>query len=217
MSDDGQRKVDAQEWNPVRAVVATTSPHRGFLFRAPGDGNVEERAVREAGAGVSLSRRALWRTGVVALVCVATGREAMPALAAETASAPSAQSARQGKQIAKTALKYKGTRHVWGGNTPKGFDCSGFTQYVVKKVLGIDIGQTVKGQWHFGDRVAQRKLREGDLVFFSNTFEKGLSHVGIYLGNGRFIHAENENTGVVISDLGSDYYSSHYHGARRLT
>jgi hypothetical protein len=176
----------------------------------------EEIAHRVAPAGIGVTRRAVCRAGLVATVFVAMGG-AMPAPAAERAANPSAESARQGKQIAKTALKYKGTRYVSGGNTPKGFDCSGFTQYVVKKVLGIDIGQTVKGQWRFGDRVPQRKLREGDLVFFANTFEKGLSHVGIIVGKDRFIHAENEKTGVVISDLDSDYYSAHYRGARRLT
>ena len=56
----------------------------------------------------------------------------------------------------------------------------------------------------------------GDLVFFENTFERGLSHVGIYLEHGRFIHAENEQTGVIVSRIDSDYYAAHYYGARRL-
>lgn len=121
-----------------------------------------------------------------------------------------------GEQLARTGLKYRGSQYVLGGNTPRGFDCSGFTQYVVKKVLGTDIGPTVPGQWQHGSKVAKGKWRAGDLVFFENTFEQGLSHVGIYVGEGRFVHAENEQTGVVVSDIASDYYASHYKGARRL-
>lgn len=121
-----------------------------------------------------------------------------------------------GQQLAKTGMKYRGSPYVLGGHSPRGFDCSGLTQYVVQKVLGIDIGPTVPGQWRFGRRVAQGKWQAGDLVFFENTFEQGLSHVGIYVGAGRFVHAANEQTGVVVSELASDYYTSHYKGARRL-
>jgi len=130
--------------------------------------------------------------------------------------AEQAVAAQSGRRIAKTALRYKGAPYKWGGNTPNGFDCSGFTQYVVRKAIGLDIGQSVPGQWRFGSRVAKGRWRAGDLVFFENTFEPGLSHVGIYLGNNRFIHAENRNTGVVIDDIRSDYYARHYYGARRL-
>lgn len=124
---------------------------------------------------------------------------------------------KSGQQLAKTGLKFRGTPYVMGGHSPRGFDCSGLTQYVVKKVIGTDIGPSVPGQWQFGAPVASGKWRPGDLVFFENTFERGLSHVGIYVGNGRFVHAQNEETGVLISELASDYYTSHYAGARRLT
>jgi cell wall-associated NlpC family hydrolase len=67
-----------------------------------------------------------------------------------------------------------------------------------------------------GSPVSRSDLQPGDLVFFDDTFRNGLSHVGIYIGNGQFVHAENESTGVVISDLDSDYYSSRFYAARRL-
>lgn len=121
-----------------------------------------------------------------------------------------------GQQLAKTGLKQRGSPYLLGGHSPQGFDCSGLTQYVVQKVLGTDIGPTVPGQWQFGSRVAHGKWRAGDLVFFENTFEPGLSHVGIFVGEGRFVHAANEQTGVIVSELASDYYASHYKGARRL-
>ena len=118
--------------------------------------------------------------------------------------------------VVKEAQKYKGTKYVMGGESPRGFDCSGFTWYVYQKVTGTDIGRTVKAQWSQGQSVSKGSVNPGDIVFFKNTFEHGLSHCGISLGGNKFIHAENENTGVVISELDSDYYSDHYAGARRI-
>ena len=80
----------------------------------------------------------------------------------------------------------------------------------------MDISRGVEEQWHHGHSVAQGKWQPGDLVFFKNTFEPDLSHVGIFVRKDTFIHAENEKNGVVISSLESDYYRKHYAGARRL-
>lgn len=122
----------------------------------------------------------------------------------------------KGKKVVRKAKKYKGAKYVWGGASPKGFDCSGFTWFVYKKAVGIDIGRTVKAQWKQGRKVRKGKWKPGDLVFFKNTFEKGLSHNGIVINEQEFIHAENERTGVIISRLDSDYYTKHYKGARRI-
>ena len=121
-----------------------------------------------------------------------------------------------GRAVVRVAKKYKGAKYEWGGASPKGFDCSGFTWYVYQKATGLDISRGVKAQWKRGRSVKKSKWKPGDVVFFKNTFEKGLSHNGIYIGGDEFIHAENERTGVVISSLKSDYYSRHYAGARRL-
>jgi cell wall-associated NlpC family hydrolase len=126
------------------------------------------------------------------------------------------QASGSGKDVVRFAQKYKGSRYKLGGESPKGFDCSGFTWYVYNKAAGMEIGRVVKDQWKRGKSVSRGDLKDGDLVFFKNTAEKGLSHVGISLGGSKFIHAENENTGVVISSVDSDYYSKHYAGARRL-
>ena len=163
----------------------------------------------------SISRRDVLRSLAGIAAAVPAVSIAPAALAAEPDAVEGA-SRREGERIARFALRYKGTRYVSGGNSPKGFDCSGFTQFVVRKTVGIDIGQSVPPQWRFGDRVAKGRWRAGDLVFFENTFGRGLTHVGIYLDNDRFIHAENERTGVVISRIDSDYYAKHYYGARRL-
>jgi cell wall-associated NlpC family hydrolase len=88
--------------------------------------------------------------------------------------------------------------------------------FVVKKTLGIDITHDMFTQYEMGQEVGQGELQAGDLVFFKNTFRRGLSHTGIYIGGGEFIHAENESTGVVISALNSDYYGSRWYGAVRL-
>jgi cell wall-associated NlpC family hydrolase len=127
-----------------------------------------------------------------------------------------ADAAGNGRAVVRVAKKYKGARYKSGGASPKGFDCSGFTWYVYKKATGKEITRGVDEQWKHGRSVGRGKWRPGDLVFFENTFERGLSHVGIYISGDDFIHAENEKTGVVISSLDSDYYRKHYAGARRL-
>ncbi len=123
-----------------------------------------------------------------------------------------------GRAVARFARRFEGKRYVVAGNTPKkGFDCSGLTMFVVKRKLGMDITQSVSQQWKFGKRVKYGRWEPGDLIFFRNTYGKGLSHVGISLGGNKFIHAENEKTGVVITDISkSDYYQKHYAGAKRL-
>ena len=121
-----------------------------------------------------------------------------------------------GREVVRVAQKYKGAKYTWGGASPKGFDCSGFTWYVYKKATGMDITRGVEEQWQFGRSVGRGDWQAGDMVFFENTFERGLSHVGIYMSGDEFIHAENEQTGVIISSLNSEYYSKHYAGARRL-
>jgi len=116
--------------------------------------------------------------------------------------------------IIATAKKYIGVPYVWGGSTPEGFDCSGLVQYVFKQ-HGITLNRTTKTQYQHGTFVAKSNLQPGDLVFFQNTYTTGISHVGIYIGNGDFIHASSSK-GVMISNLSNNYWSGHYYGARRV-
>ena len=113
-----------------------------------------------------------------------------------------------------TAKKYIGVKYVWGGTSPTGFDCSGFVQYVFKQ-HGITLNRTVVTQYQHGTAVSRSNLQPGDLVFFQNTYTTGLSHIGIYIGNGEFIHASSSQ-GVTISQLSNNYWNSHYHSARRV-
>lgn len=118
------------------------------------------------------------------------------------------------QQIVNNAKKLLGTPYVWGGTTPKGFDCSGFVQYVMN-LSGIQLPRTTTDQYTVGTYVSKRDLQPGDLVFLQNTYRAGISHVGIYIGDGKMIHASSSK-GVVTSDLSNSYYTKHYYGARRV-
>ncbi|MDR3587323.1 MAG: NlpC/P60 family protein [Desulfosporosinus sp.] len=110
------------------------------------------------------------------------------------------------------ALSLQGVPYVFGGTSRSGFDCSGYTQYVFKG-SGISLPRTAAEQFKVGSSVNREQLQLGDLVFFS-TYAPGASHVGIYIGGGRFVAASN--TDVCISNLDSGYYMSSYLGARRV-
>lgn len=117
-----------------------------------------------------------------------------------------------GQAIIASAQKYMGVPYVWGGATPKGFDCSGFTQYVMKE-NGIQIPRTAAEQYAAGTPVDKANLKVGDLVFFT-TYKPGASHVGFYMGNGKFIHASSGADQVTVSSLDENYYVEHYIGSR---
>jgi len=113
-----------------------------------------------------------------------------------------------------TAYKYIGVPYSYGGTTTSGFDCSGFTQKVFKD-LGINLSRTTSSQYAQGTTVAKSNLAVGDLVFF-NTSGKGVSHVGIYVGSGKFVHTSSSK-GVMVSGLSDSYWSPRYYGAKRIT
>lgn len=120
-----------------------------------------------------------------------------------------------GSQILSKAQQYLGTPYVYGGASPAGFDCSGFVYYVLKS-LGYSPYRTPADQYRHGNFVAKNQLQPGDIVFFANTYGNGISHVGIYAGNGQFIHSPNSRSVVSYADLTSGYWSNHYYGARRV-
>lgn len=137
-------------------------------------------------------------------------------LASTSLTTDSTGAAGNGQPIVDFALSYLGYPYAAGGNSPYGFDCSGFTQFVILNTLGIDIGHAVEGQPAWGSYVEWDALQPGDLVFFQNTYRAGISHASIYIGDGQIIHAENDVTGVTVSWVWSDYYGPRYWGARRL-
>ena len=115
--------------------------------------------------------------------------------------------------LSNLALKFLGTPYRWGGTTPAAFDCSGFTRYIYTK-LGIKLPRTAREQYKTGQVVKSGNWKPGDLIFFD--MMKGyVSHVGMYLGNLRFIHACSPKTGVRIDSLTKHKYKKCYVGARR--
>ncbi|GEL76202.1 C40 family peptidase [Tenuibacillus multivorans] len=121
------------------------------------------------------------------------------------------ESTPQSNSVIQTARSYMGSPYVWGGESPSGFDCSGFLQFVFSK-HGKSVPRTVDGIWYSSKPVDQPSI--GDLVFFE-TYKPGPSHAGIYLGDGQFIHAGVSN-GVTISNVNDTYWQSRYLGSRRV-
>jgi cell wall-associated NlpC family hydrolase len=147
--------------------------------------------------------------------------EAAPRPAAAAAAKPSAPAAPEmavgggGATLVANAMKYVGYRYVFGGTSPAGFDCSGFVYYIHNR-SGWPVGRGMWQQYNGGARIAMNALQPGDTVFFANTYMPGLSHDGIYIGSGQFVHASDERSGVTVSSLWSGYWQAHYVGATRL-
>lgn len=117
--------------------------------------------------------------------------------------------------IIPTAKRKLGTRYVYGAMGPYKFDCSGFTSYVFK-AKGVCLPRKASAQYQRGERVSRNNLKEGDLVFFDTDNRRNcISHVGIYAGNNKFVHASSGARKVVVSNLDKDFYSKRYRGARR--
>jgi len=118
-----------------------------------------------------------------------------------------------GEDITMYSMKFLGVGYRWGGDTPAGFDCSGFTLFTLAH-FGIHVGRTSYDQYRDGTSVSENELIPGDLVFF-NTDGPGASHVGIFIGSGKFVSAAG--SGIRIDSINDPYYwSSHYVGARRV-
>lgn len=113
------------------------------------------------------------------------------------------------------AKTFQGYPYVYGSNGPSSFDCSGFVQYVYKH-FGYSLSRSSKTQANDGVAVSKSNLQPGDILIFKNTAKTEIGHVGIYIGNGQFIHASNPKTGVTISSLSSASYQQRYVTARRI-
>jgi len=122
------------------------------------------------------------------------------------------------QKLLEDAKYFKGGKYVWGGTTPEGFDCSGYVQYLYKK-HDINLPRTAWEQSKKGQIVERDNLQKGDLLFFLTDKKRGIpiTHVGIYIGNGNFIHAASKKKGIIISPLTHGSYAKTYVSARRVT
>src|SRR5690606_11327338 len=121
-----------------------------------------------------------------------------------------------GQEIASTALDFLGINYRYGGENPNtGFDCSGLVSYVDEKSLGLKLPRQSAQMASFGESVKRSQLEEGDLVFF-NTRGARFSHVGIYLGDNKFVHAPRTGAVVRVEDMTVSYWKKRYNGARRI-
>jgi cell wall-associated NlpC family hydrolase len=119
-----------------------------------------------------------------------------------------------GADVADLAQQYVGSPYRWGGASPAGFDCTGFVMWVYSQ-FGIGLPHNEAGQLASGASVSADDLQPGDVLVFVNTYRRGLSHVGIYVGNGQFVHAVDERQGVLVSNLWDGYWGPRLVGASR--
>lgn len=129
--------------------------------------------------------------------------------------AEAASSSAIGDQIVAYAKQFLGVPYVYGGNGPNCFDCSGFTKYVYAH-FGVTLNRTATDQLANGTSVSKSQLQPGDLVFFRANTTKPVSHVGIYIGNGQFIHASTNTYSVQIDRLDTGYYAGVYVYGRHI-
>ena len=123
-----------------------------------------------------------------------------------------------GNRVVRYAKRWLGSRYVWGASRPGAFDCSGFTQFVMRHAKGRAIPRISRRQAYYGKYVSRRNLRAGDLIFFDTSHRRRgyVNHVGIYIGGSKFIHASSAKHRVVITSLNKPFYSSRFMWGRRI-
>ena len=120
------------------------------------------------------------------------------------------------KDIANKALSYRGMPYVFGASSPsRGFDCSGLIYYILRQ-RGYNPPRVAAGYRNYGTAVARKDLKVGDLLLFANTYKRGISHIGIYIGNNNFVHAASTRQGVRTDSLSTKYFARKYYSARRV-
>ena len=214
---------------PAMPIFSPLDRPTGGAVGSPDDRDADRRAGSPRLA-LAATRRRHSRGAALATLAVAAGialgssgvraQEAAPpatdggVTARARAAAHSAIEGAQG--LANQALSLLGVKYKFGGSRPEtGLDCSGLVQYVFQQVTGVTLPRTAKEMSRLGDKVALDELAPGDLVFF-NTRRFAFSHVGIYLGDNRFIHAPRRGREVEIAEIDRQYWQKRFDGARRL-
>jgi len=170
-----------------------------------------------------LRRRLAWTllaVGLSGFGTLASAQEGVErsfaATATKTVKDAAASALGTAQDLTSAALDLIGIRYKWGGNTPEtGLDCSGLVRYAFQQATGVTLPRTAKDMSRLGETVAARDLQPGDLVFF-NTRRFAFSHVGIYLGDNRFVHAPRRGREVEVATLDSGFWQKRFNGARRM-
>lgn len=187
-------KADAAVQGSNAIVVRSTDFNSGKVLKVPQKPKV---VVTKAGSSKTLSRGSS-----------TSSKSSSSSQSYDSIPAPS-----NADGVVAYAFKFMGRPYVWGASGPSAFDCSGFTAYVYS-AFGVSLGHFTGSQFGSGCAVSRNALAPGDLVFF-NTYSS-VSHVGIYIGGGQFIHASSGSGRVTVSNLSESYYASRYAGARRV-
>lgn len=120
------------------------------------------------------------------------------------------------QEVLLSALSLTGVKYKYGGKSPDtGFDCSGFVRYVFQQAANVTLPHGARAISQLGRTIPVEQLQPGDLVFF-NTLKSAFSHVGIYIGDGRFIHAPSSGGGISVVNMNDRYWANRFNGARRL-
>ena len=206
--EQAQRVADRAE---QRASIEGQLAERQALLASVKD-EIEQLQAEERRRQAELAAQARARAAALA----AERRAAVPAQTATYAPVavpeyePNLASSKYGHVVG-IALQYLGIPYVWGGASPsQGFDCSGLVMFVYAQI-GISLPHHAASMWSYGSYVPRDQLEPGDLVFFN-----GLSHMGIYIGGGQFVHAPHTGDVVKISSIHDSWYASTWYGAKRL-
>lgn len=129
---------------------------------------------------------------------------------------PEARWSDTAQEILMNALSLTGVKYAYGGKSPEtGFDCSGFVRYVFQQAANLTLPHGARAISQLGQTIPVEQLQPGDLVFF-NTLHRAFSHVGIYMGDGKFIHAPSSGGGIHVVNMNDSYWAKRFNGARRL-
>lgn len=132
-----------------------------------------------------------------------------------SAASTKAEAVPVGESLIAYGKKFMGVPYVFGGTTPNGFDCSGFVQYIYKHAANISLPRTTGEQYKVGTAIEKSDLQVGDLVFYANTYKKGISHVGIYAGSNQVLSATSSK-GITFISMNDSYWGPKYAGAKRI-